>query len=444
MKTIRETACDILLQIEQGKCFSHLALQVYFTEHPDVKDVDKRFLRKLVLGVLEHKLLLDFYIRKLSKQRFTRIEKRTVQILRVGLYQLTFLDRVPDSAVVNEAVNAAKQIRKSEGAFVNGILRAFIRAGKTLPLPNAKQHPATYLSIRYSHPEWLVAHFLKTHDADFVEALLKANNMTPPLSIRVNTARIGVDAYRKKLEEAGIAYSVNAYVPEVLSLEAMPEYNLRQLPGYAEGHFQVQDVASALIGHIATVSAGDEVVDVCAAPGGKATHIAQRLNGTGRVYARDISLAKTALIEENAQRLGFENIETEVFDATEYSASDAEKMALVLVDAPCSGLGIIRRKPDIKYNKAPEDLAALCALQTEILNQAAKYVKIEGELIYSTCTLNAEENEAVVKAFLATHTEFTAAPFDFGKEPVSGGMLTLYPHIHGTDGFFIAKLKRRE
>lgn len=440
---MRKKALEILNDIEINNRFSHEAIAQFLKENSDISDIDRRFLMRLVRGVLENKLYLDYVIRKFSKQRFTRIDPRIVNVLRMGFYQLIFMDKIPESAAVNESVKLAKELQKSQGDFINGVLRAYLRSGEKMPLPD-KRHMATYLSVKYSHPEWMTKFFLDQYGKAFTESLLAANNAVPPLSIRVNTTKISVEDYKALLEKEGILVEETPLSASVLIVKHLSEQAISTLVGFEEGYFQIQDLASAMVGEIADVKRGDKVLDVCAAPGGKATHLAQKLNQTGCVIARDLSLKKLDKIKENVERLALENVKVEAFDALEISDDLVGQMDLVMVDAPCSGLGIIRRKPDIKYNKTQEDLTALKEIQQKILNNASNYVKINGELIYSTCTLNREENEQIIEAFLVEHPHFQRKPFRVGDEVVETAMYTFYPHIHGTDGFFIAKLVRND
>lgn len=438
---MRKEACELLYEIEKKNKFSNDVIHQYILNHPEMSDVDRRFLTRLVRGVLENKLKLDYCIRKFSKQRFSRIDIRIINALRIGLYQLMYLDRVPESAAVNESVKIAKEVNKGQGDFVNGILRNFIRNGKILDLPD-RRHEVTYLSVAYSHPEWLVSFWIGNYGLEFTESLLMANNETPPLTIRLNTNKVSIETYESLLKEHGLEYSKTVYCEDVILIHGLSDYAVFNLPGFSEGYFMVQDLASAMVGHLAQVKPNMRILDVCAAPGGKTTHLAQRLKGTGEVISRDVSLNKIERIRENITRLNMKNVKCEVQNAAEETPEIFGEMDLVVVDAPCSGLGIIRRKPDIKYNKSLEDLKDLSLLQTEILKVSSKYVKIGGELIYSTCTLNKSENEEQVKLFLSQNKNFVMKSFEVGDVKAESGMFTFYPHIHGTDGFFIAKLEK--
>ena len=429
----RKLALRILDEIDYSHDFSHIVINRTFSRY-EVESADRRFVSQLVLGVLENRIKLDYYIRKLSEQRFSRIHHSIINILRLGLYQLEFLDKVPESAAVNESVKLAKTISERDSKFVNGILRNFVRSGKTLDLPDKKKHTVTHLSVKHSFPEWLIELWMKTYGNVFTESLIHASNLTPQLSLRVNIMKTTVESLTESFEKAGIKYKVSKLVPVGIVIEDMNHLSINQLPGYNEGHFIIQDISSMCVGYFSGAKAGQTVLDVCAAPGGKATHLAECVGVTGKVIARDNQPDKLEVIQANANRLGLDNIEVALFDAMIMDDSLVGKMDVVLVDAPCSGLGIIRRKPDIKYNRSVDDIKALEGIQEKILKVAAEYVADGGVLMYSTCTLNPAENQDIVGAFLNEDQRFELEPLS------DEGYLTLFPNIHQTDGFFIAKL----
>lgn len=435
----RKMTLQILNEMDRTGQFSQVVLEKNLKSH-QLSAEDRRLISQLLFGVLENKLKLDFYIRKLSAQRFSRIHPSIINTLRLGFYQLEFMDKIPDSAAVNESVKLAKAVSEKDAKFVNGILRNFIRMNKIVSLPDQSNHFVTYLSIKYSFPEWLVTFWINEYGADFTEKLLSSSNETPMLSIRTNTLKIEPKALLNAFTELGVVCEMSDLIPEGILIKDMNHLSINQLPGYDLGHFIIQDISSMHVGYLSEVKEGQMVIDVCAAPGGKSTHVAQLLNQTGRVLARDNQMDKLLRIEENAKRLDLINIETQGFDALEVDPEYENRADLVLVDAPCSGLGIIRRKPDIKYNKSPEDLNALVEVQSAILANASKYVKAGGLLIYSTCTLNRKENQDIVKAFLKDNQAFGLVPISNNGD--TEGMLTLYPNVHGTDGFFIAKMKK--
>jgi len=431
----RKLALRILDEIDQTHDFSHLVVNRTFQRY-DIESADRRFVSHIVFGVLENKLLLDYYIRKLSAQRFSRIDPSIVNILRMGLYQLVYMTKVPDSAAVDESVKLAKGITAKDASFVNGILRTFLRTNKIIALPDRNKHLVTHLGIKYSFPEWLVEMWLSAYGEKTTEALLEASNKTPHVSLRVNTLQTDIETLQKNLEAVGIISKPSELVPSGLILESLNNLSMQEIPGYSEGDFTIQDISSMCVGHLSGVKEGQTVLDVCAAPGGKATHMAQLMHNTGRIIARDNQEDKLETIKENVERLKIKNVIVEQYDALILDETLINTIDVVLVDAPCSGLGIIRRKPDIKYNKSPEGLVDLVEIQKGILKNAAEYVKSGGTLMYSTCTLNPTENQDVVNWFLKQDLRFKVQPLS------EVGFLTLFPNEHDTDGFFIAKLNK--
>ncbi len=431
----RKLALRILDEIDQTHDFSHLVVNRTFQRY-DIESADRRFVSHIVFGVLENKLLLDYYIRKLSAQRFSRIDPSIVNILRMGLYQLVYMTKVPDSAAVDESVKLAKGITAKDSSFVNGILRTFLRSNKTIELPDRNKHLVTHLGIKYSFPEWLVEMWLKAYGEKTTEGLLQASNKTPKLSLRVNTLQTDLETLQNKLDAVGIVSKRSELVPTGLVIESLNNLAMQEIPGYSEGDFIIQDISSMCVAHLSGVKDDQTVLDVCAAPGGKTTHMAQLMHNSGRIIARDNQADKLETINENVARLKIKNVIVEQYDALTLDESLINTIDVVLVDAPCSGLGIIRRKPDIKYNKTPEGLLGLIDIQKGILKNAAEYVKVGGTLMYSTCTLNPTENQDIVNWFLKQDTRFKVQPLS------EVGYLTLFPNTHDTDGFFIAKLNK--
>ena len=432
----RKLALRILDEIENTHEFSHVVMNRTFQNY-DIESADRRFISHIIYGVLENKLLLDYYIRKLSSERFTRIHPTTVNILRMGFYQIIYMSKVPESAAVDESVKLAKNVNLKDSKFVNGVLRQFLRMNKQIELPDRKKHNVTYLSIFYSFPEWLVKMWIEQYGEKFTEALLASSNLTPKLTLRVNTQLVSMDEFEKMLAQEGVEFRRSEVVPIGIIVENMNHLALQSLPGYQEGYFTVQDISSMCVGYYSGIEQNQTVIDLCAAPGGKTTHLAQLMHNTGKVLAFDNQESKIPVIEENVQRLKLTNVETSMKDALILDTSLVEVADLVLVDAPCSGLGIIRRKPDIKYNKSRESLDSLVQIQKEILMNAVQYVKLGGTLMYSTCTLNRAENQNVIEWLLQFDNRFELEPIDL--EPYK----SLFPNVHETDGFFIAKLIRK-
>ncbi len=428
----RKIALNLLNEIESSASYSNIKINNAIREYKLVGQ-DKNFVLKLVYGVLENKILLDYYIRKMSKTRLKKIDQRILNVLRLSIFQIVFLDKVPESAAVNEGVKLTKKINFKSTGFVNGILRNFIREKDNIQLPDRKKEKTLYYSVKYSYPEWLIERWLKTYDESFLEKLLIANNQAPALTLRVNTLRINRDGLLERLKEEGLKVVKSTMVDEGIVVEDISAVRLDELNSYKEGLFFVQDEGSMLVANKLGVSPGMTIIDTCSAPGGKTTHIAQLMENDGRIIAFDIHAHKMEKIAENAKRLGIDIIEARQQDAAIEETSLINLADCVLVDAPCTGFGIIRRKPEIKYNRLEEDIDTLTTLQYSILDTSSAYVKLGGVLLYSTCSIDEAEDEAIIRKFLKEHPEFVLE---------EDGMQKLYPHIDGTDGFFIAKMKR--
>jgi 16S rRNA (cytosine967-C5)-methyltransferase len=436
--TARKTALELLYDIEYRSVFSSDAI-LGLIDHKALSPEDRRLAIHLVYGVVERRLLLDHYLGQLSRTRLNKLDPHILLILRMSLYQLIYLDRIPPSAAVNEAVKLAKLKGSHLGGFVNGVLRSFIRDRGKLTLPDPVAMPDHYLSVVYSHPLWLVQDWLKRFGPAFTEQLLDANNQTPPLTVRINTLKTTVEEVCASLAKDGITAVPSETLPYALTVQSGMESLIQSWRAYKTGMIYVQDLASMLVAEIVDPKPGESVLDLCAAPGSKTTHMAQKMNNQGLITARDVSESKLVRIRNNSARLGIHIIKEEVADGMLFDPSSLEKYDRVLLDAPCSGLGIIRRKPEIRYNRTRHDIGALAGIQKEILKNAAAYVKAGGVLVYSTCSIEPEENEAVVLGFLKSNPGY-----HLEKTPWSDpdGFVRRYPNLHGTDGFFIAKLKR--
>ncbi|MBM6723033.1 16S rRNA (cytosine(967)-C(5))-methyltransferase RsmB [Pseudoflavonifractor phocaeensis] len=398
---------------------------------------DAALATRLCFGVQQNRMLVDFWLGNLSKIPLNKMEPAVRSILRLGAYQILFLDRVPDHAAVNQAVEQARKNSRNprSAGLVNGILRSLIRQKSELPQPPD-------LSTRYSHPQWLVDAFSRRLPAEEVEALLRADNSEPPTCIQVNTCKAETPAVMEALQQEGMTVSPHPWLPDCLLLQGTG--NLEQSAVFQRGWFYVQDVAARLAVLAADPRSGMEVLDACAAPGGKSFAAAIAMGNQGRVISCDIHPHKQILLQRGADRLGLPIIRPEVLDGKVCKDDFLNSFDLVIADVPCSGLGIIRKKPDIRY-KDPEPLAGLPRVQGAILENVSRYVRPGGVLLYATCTLLERENEAIVAAFLEKQKDFTLEQFQvpgpFGL--CADGMLTCWPHRHGTDGFFYAKLRRR-
>lgn len=404
---------------------------------------DAALATRLCFGVVQNRVLLDFYISKFSNIPLKRMESKVVQALRLGLYQLLFLTKIPHSAAVNSAVEMTRANCKNPRAagMVNGILRALERNLDQLPLID-QSDPVEYLSTLYSHPAWLVKLWLEQLGQDETAALLAANNGTPPITAQVNTCRISTPALLARLSEQGVDAQRHPWLPDCLILRDTG--NIEELDSFRQGHFHIQDAASRLAVAAAGAKPGMRVLDACAAPGGKSFALSVDMENNGEIIACDLHPHKKKLIQAGADRLGFSVISPMTADAGLFRPEWRDGFDLVVADVPCSGLGVIRKKPDIRY-KDPEPLTQLPAVQRRIIENVANYVRPGGVLLYSTCTLLERENRQVVEHLLSVDPRFTPEPFTlpepFGR--VEDGMVTLWPHRNDTDGFYFAKLRRR-
>jgi 16S rRNA (cytosine967-C5)-methyltransferase len=360
----------------------------------------------------------------------------------MGAYQLLYLDRIPPSAACNEAVNLTKRYgHMGTAKFVNGILRAIARSKDQIEFPDIVSDPVEHIALRFSHPAWLVRRWIARFGVEETIQLCKKNNETPNMSVRANLLKTTRQELQQQLEADGLTVEASRWAPEGLLIDGFSA--LGQLDALRQGLFQVQDESSMLVAHVLDPQPGEFVIDACGAPGGKTTHIAQKMGNQGRVLSTDIHTHKLKLTAENCGRLGIDIVETKTMDARFMHEIYFEQAERVLVDAPCSGLGVLRRKPDSRWRKCPEMLVELPNLQTAILESAAQCVKPAGILVYSTCTIEPEENEAVIRRFLSGHPEYTLEHAGLLlPEPRPEEMVQLYPHRDNVDGFFIARLRK--
>ena len=402
---------------------------------------DAALATRLCFGVLQNRMLLDWHLTRFSSSKLEKLDIKVLCALRVALYQILFLDKIPVSAAVNEAVNLTrKHCRNPRAAgMVNGILRSVLRE---IPLQEPVGNSAEErLSICYSHPLWLVQEFSAVLGTAQTELLLAAHNCQPPVSAQVNRCRASGVETADVLRAGHAEAELHPWMPDCLTLSATG--NLEEQSAFAQGLFYVQDAAARLAVTAAGLKSGQRVLDCCAAPGGKSFAAAIDMGNRGEVISCDIHPHKIKLLEAGRDRLGLDIICPRLQSATERREEWVGAFDAVITDVPCSGLGIIRKKPDIRY-KDPEPLKGLPAIQRRILDNCCSYVKPDGVLIYSTCTVLRRENEDVVNAFLSDHPEFKLEAFDLPFFGTQEGMITFWPHIHDTDGFFVAKLRRKE
>ena len=431
----REVALNCLIACEKQGAWSDGYLRNAIRQ-AGLDGRDAGLCTRLVFGVQQNRLLLDWYLTRFSSVKPEKMEPPVRGALRLGLYQLLFMDRIPVHAAVNESVALTRKRSRNprSAALVNAVLRAVERARK-VDLPQPEE-----LSVRYSHPEWLVGELTGTVGPEEIEALLAADNGEPPIQAQVNTLKATVEEAAAELTAAGVTVSPHPWLPDCLDLEDTG--NLEGLATFQNGTIYIQDAAARLAVLAAGPEPGMSVLDACAAPGGKSFAAAIAIGDSGFIFSCDIHPHKQALIEQGANRLGIRSITAAVMDAKTFDPELAGRFDLVIADVPCSGLGIIRKKPDIRY-KDPEPLGGLPGVQRAILENVSRYVRPGGVLLYATCTLLRRENEAVVSWFLDKDTNFTLEPFTLpGPVGASEGMVTLWPHRHGTDGFFFAKLRR--
>lgn len=418
MKNARETAMRVIYAVEFDGAYSNMALKKALSS--DMTNQDKAFVTTLVYGVIDKKVTLDYIISRYSKLKLKKISKYILIILRMGIYQLMFMDKVPESAAVNESVKLAKRYGHGASAgFVNGVLRSVIKTD--IEYPSEKNE---YLSVKYSFPLPLCEKWTADFGYEFTEELLQSFGEEPQLNLRPNTLKTTASELCEGLNKNGIeAVIKDNYI-------VSKGFDIASDPLYKDGLYTVQDAAAMQAAITLAPQKGETVIDMCAAPGGKTTHMAELMENEGRIYAFDVHEHKIELIKKNAERLGITIIEASISDGAVHESRFDGKADKVLCDVPCSGLGIIRRKPEIKWNR--EDISNLPAIQHKILANGAEYLKTEGEIVYSTCTIEKEENEAVTGRFLAESKGFEKV---YEK--------TFYPHIDNTDGFYICKMKRK-
>lgn len=429
MKNTREKALQIINDVLYKGTFLEESLEILKASNIDERDF--AFIKEITTGVVRNKTYLDYVIRENSKVRFNRIHKIILSILEMAIYQMYFLDKVPDYSIVDESVNLAKIYgNKGSISFTNGILRSI---SKEKALQVTLKNSIDNLSTYYSHPRFYTEYFYDKYGEEFTKKLLKANNEKPPFTIRVNTLKTNKDELIIDLSEAGFDIEETTYVN---ALNVLNPNGIIDTEFFEKGYFYVQDLGSILVSTFLNPSKDSKVLDLCAAPGGKTTHLSEIMDNTGEIIACDKSKGKIKLIKENAKRLGCTNISPRVNDARVLNEEFINNFDYVLVDAPCSGTGLYRKKPDIKWNKGIDDLKELGVIQLEILNKAKEYVREKGLLLYSTCSLSKIENEDVIENFLKENENFKI------KKLRDKDVLKLFPSVDGSDGFSICLLEK--
>ena len=436
----RDTALRVLVSCRTAGAWADAALRAQL-RRDGLSGPEAALCSRIVYGVMQNRLLLDFYLGAYCSQKVDHLQPPLLEILRIGAYQILFLDKIPHSAAVNQAVEQAKDNGRAKAAgLVNAVLRQLSR--NKVHLPRIPDQDALHsLSIRYSHPKWLVKR-LQAILGPETEACLAADNAPAPLTIQVNPLKAAAEELTAELEASGVIVRPHPWVSGCLELDHAGD--LTALAPFRAGKFLVQDPAASLAARAAGIQPGQQVLDVCAAPGGKSFSMAMDMGDRGQILSCDVHPYKVKLIESGAQRLGLTCIRAATADAREKHAAWEGQADVVMADVPCSGLGIIRKKPDIRY-KNPKELAQLPLVQRAILENASGYVRPGGTLVYSTCTVLPEENGDVTGDFLDKHPEFepvrTAFPLPVGPCP---GQVTLWPQRHGTDGFYICRMRRKD
>lgn len=442
-KTPREVAAFSLFSMAEEAAWSDGALHHYLSR-AGLDSRDAALASRLTYGTVQNQILLDWYLRHFSSVRLKKIAPRVLACLRMGLYQLILMDKIPAHAAVAETVALVKHYCHANDrtvAFANAVLRNAANAVQNGSLPRLNcPDKESYYALQYSHPEWLVRLLSEQYGQKLTQKICQADNADAPISVRVNTMKNTPEQAKEELEAAGLTVQPHEAFPEILLCSGG---DAAALPAFIEGRVTVQDAASALAAAVADPKPGSTVLDCCAAPGGKSFAMAEKMQGKGSVTSCDIYEHKLKRIRDGAARLGLPNIRTELQDASVCREEWKDSADVVLCDVPCSGLGIIRKKPEIRF-KNPDEIRTLPEIQAKILANCAQYVKKGGTLVYSTCTILQRENEDVVRAFLTENPEFEAVSW---THPVCGeredGMVTLLPPVHNTDGFFIAKMHRK-
>ncbi|MBQ8528800.1 MAG: 16S rRNA (cytosine(967)-C(5))-methyltransferase RsmB [Clostridia bacterium] len=432
---IRKLALAILNEQEAAGKYINLALSSHSAD--GLSREERASLTALVYTAVERRITYDYIISAVSKRDISKLDPYTKNILRLGICQIVSMRSIPDFAAVNETVKLARN--SGERSFVNGVLRAIARLKDNLPLPPEEKNYRRYLSVKYSFPLWIVKRLDTLFGREDTERLLAIFNGEGYTDLTINSTKISPEKFAANLRECGIEIIENHDTP--LSIRIPHSVNPEKLLGFAEGHFFVQDRASLLSATALSPKRGETVIDCCACPGGKSFASAILMGDEGAVHSFDLHGSKLSLITSGAERLGLSSITVDERDATRPDESLLGRADKVICDAPCSGLGVLGKKADLRY-KDPESIKELPELQYEILTASSKYLKVGGELCYSTCTLLPEENGEVVSRFLAEHGDFEAVDFSVGSLHSEGGCLTLLPHIHNTDGFFISKVRR--
>lgn len=442
----REIILEILTQVLEKNRYSHIVLREVLGKYGDLEKTSRSFITKVSEGTIEDLIKLDYILELFSKVKVKKMKPLIRNLLRMSVYQLLYLDSVPESAVCNEAVKiAARHGFTNLKGFVNGVLRNIIRNQDTFVWPDQDKEPLKAYSVTYSMPEWIIKLWINDYGTEKTEKILKGLSDVRNVAVRCNFSKASKDEILSLLKEQGVKTEESPLLAEALFLSGYDK--IETMKAHQKGFITVQDISSMLVSRIASPRNGDYVIDICGAPGGKSLHMADLLNGSGHIEVRDVSEYKIGLIQQNIDRCGFSNMEALVQDAAVLDENSVGKADILIADLPCSGLGVISKKTDLKYKLTKESIKSLVTLQRQILKASESYVKNGGVLIYSTCTVNRQENQENVEWFLEhfpyrleSIKEFL--PKELWTEDTGKGYLQLYPGLNHTDGFFIAKFRR--
>jgi 16S rRNA (cytosine967-C5)-methyltransferase len=447
----RKLAQFVLDRIEERASYINLALPDVFHENSDADQRERAFCTELVYGVYRHLYKIDFFLGRLLSRPLASLKIPVKDVIRIALYQLLYLPEIPERAVCYSAVEQIKNSRyQGLAPLVNGVLRAYLRNRNNLTLPDRNPDLLEYLTLEYSHPRWLVERWLARFGPERTEQLLTTNNEKPPWTLRINQHQAPIATIITELGQVGVEYSPGVLLPEAVHILSLPEV-LEELPLFQAGKIFIQDESSMLVAHLLQPKSGENIVDLCAAPGGKSTHLAELMKDQGKVWSVDDHQHKIELIAANAKRLQLDSIQPSLGDARSFEIPVGGLADAVLVDAPCTGTGVLRRRVDARYRRKPEDILKLVEIQREILSHAAKLVRPGGRLVYSTCSLEPEEDQEQIIWFLANHPEFEVADYkpylpatlgQYSADP-DQKWLTILPIPNGGDGFFMCRLERK-
>ncbi|QGG47981.1 16S rRNA (cytosine(967)-C(5))-methyltransferase RsmB [Heliorestis convoluta] len=448
-ESARQWAYQVLAAVEERQAYANLQLS-HVLNKSNLARMDRAFVTELVLGVLRRQNALDFAI-NCFLDRPGKLPKEIRRLLRLGFYQVLFLDRVPDAVASNETVEQAKGLAKGKFvSLVNGVLRQLVRK-REIPWPSWDKNPIDYLVVVESHPQWLVERWVKQYGLEKARAICEWNNKPATVTLRTNLLRRDRKRLLEDFAKEDVEANASPFSPQGITLKGSSA--ITALPGFLEGLFTVQDESSMVIAPIVAPQEGEIIVDACAAPGGKTTHLAELSNDKAIIHAWDIHPHKMGLIRQNCERLGVKSVKIKAIDAQKPPEELIGKVDRILVDAPCSGLGVLRRKPELRYRLTEKDIDSLRNLQSKILDGLAPLLKPGGTLVYSTCTIEPEENFQQVKDFLQRHQEFERdelmpylPPLEFSEEEkrqIEKGFWQILPYRYHSDGFFVARLRRK-